>query len=153
MVIPIYKPGNKELFNNYRPISLLPLFSKILEKIIHGALVSFLNQNDILHSLQFGFRKLHSTYMPIVHMYNEVTKHLENNEIACSLFLDLKKAFDTVNIKILLKKLQHIGIRGCFFNLRPGGDGVILAPTPLWFFEYNSKTKGSSVTKLGIPFH
>ena len=59
--------------------------------------------------------------MPIVHMYNEVTKHLENNEIACSLFLDLKKAFDTVNIKILLKKLQHIGIRGCFFNPRPAG--------------------------------
>ena len=82
IVIPIYKSGNKELFNNYRPISLLPLLSKILEKIIHGAMVSFLNQNNILHSLQFGFRKMHSTYMPIVHMYNEATKHLENNEIA-----------------------------------------------------------------------
>jgi len=96
IIAPIYKTGDKDQFNNYRPISLLPIFSKILEKIMHITLMTFLNDNDILNPFQFGFRKQHSTYMPIVHMHDEVTKSLQNNEITCSLYLDLKKAFDTV---------------------------------------------------------
>ena len=117
VVVPIYKAGDKDKFNNYRPISLLPVFSKVLERIIHTALVSFLNDTNILNPLQFGFRKLHSTYMPLAHMYDKVTEKLQNDEISCSLYLDLKKAFDTVSFEILLKKMRVIGIRGSVLKI------------------------------------
>ena len=117
VIVPIYKAGQKNRFNNYRPISLLPMFSKILEKIVHTALVSFLNDNNVLNPLQFGFRKLHSTYMPIVHMYDKVTEYLQNNEMTCAIYLDLKKAFDTVSFEILCKKIKKIGIRGAFSKM------------------------------------
>ena len=117
IIAPIHKTGAKDQFNNYRPISLLPVFSKILEKIIHSTLMTFLNDNNILNPFQFGFRKQHSTYMPIVHMYDEITKSLQNSQLTCSIYLDLKKAFDTVCLEILLKKIYRIGIRGDFYSM------------------------------------
>ena len=117
IIVPIYKAGSKDLFNNYRPISLLPMFSKVLEKIIYEQITSYLNDNNFFNPLQFGFRKSHSTYMPIAHMHDEVMKSLINNEVICSLYLDLKKAFDTVSLKILLQKIKHAGIQGNLYNL------------------------------------
>ena len=112
LIVPIHKSGDKSKFNNYRPISLLPIFSKILEKLIHSRLLHYLDSNIILNPLQFGFRKKHSTYMPIALILDEVAKSLQNNEITCGIYLDLKKAFDTVSLDILLKKLYFLGIRG-----------------------------------------
>ena len=117
LIIPIHKTGDKSKFNNYRPISLLPIFSKILEKLIHSRLLKYFDDNGILNPLQFGFRKKHSTYMPLAHLLDEVAKSLQNNEITCGIYLDLKKAFDTVSLDILIKKLYFLGVQGDLYNL------------------------------------
>ena len=117
IIKPLYKSGRKDRFTNYRPISLLPILSKILEKLLHATLSNFLDENNILNDLQFGFRKGYSTYMPIAHMHNEITQNLEKNHLTCTLYLDLKKAFDTVSTEILLKKLYFIGIRGSLYDI------------------------------------
>ena len=98
--------------SNYRPISLLSVFSKILEKIMHKRPYNFLQVNDILHPLQFGFRKKHSTQHTLISMTETIKKSIDNDKFECGIFIDLKKAFDTVNHTNLLKKLEHYGIRG-----------------------------------------
>ena len=117
IITPIHKCGKRDRFNNYRPISILPMLSKILEKIIHSKLSLYLEENCILNAMQFGFRKNYSTYMPIAHMYDEITSNLQNNEKTAVLYLDLKKAFDTVSIDILLKKIHLYGIRGRLYEI------------------------------------
>ena len=117
IIKPIFKSGERNNFNNYRPISLLPLFSKVLEKLLHSYLSYFLEENKILHGLQFGFRKKHSTYMPIALLYDKITNNLQMNKITCCIYLDLKKAFDTVSFDILLGKIHSMGIQGPLFNI------------------------------------
>ena len=117
IITPIYKAGGKDKFNNYRPISLLPVLSKVLENILKSYIVSYLEDNNILNPLQFGFRKMHCTYMPIAHMYNDITQSCHKGNIICTLYLDLKKAFDTVCIDILLRKMKYIGIKGGLYDI------------------------------------
>lgn len=112
VVKPIYKAGDKQQFSNYRPISLLPVLSKLLEKLIYSRLNGHLDENNILNDNQFGFRKGRSTYMPLLLFYEKVTSALEANRITCGLYLDLRKAFDTVDIDILLGKLLCYGVMG-----------------------------------------
>ena len=112
VVKPIYKAGDKQQFSNYRPISLLPVISKLLEKLIYSRLNDHLDQNNILNENQFGFRKGLSTYMPLLLFHEKVTSALEANRVTCGLYLDLRKAFDTVDIDILLGKLHCYGIIG-----------------------------------------
>ena len=111
-VIPIFKTGDLQEFSNYRPISILPQFSKILEKIFHSRLTSFLNNKQILYEGQYGFRKKHSTSMAIFELVEEITTAMDNSMSTVAVFIDLKKAFDTVDHNILLNKLEHYGIRG-----------------------------------------
>ena len=111
-VIPIFKTGDVQEFSNYRPISILPQFSKILEKIFHSRLTSFLNNKQILYEGQYGFRKKHSTSMAICELVEEITTAMDNSMSTVAVFIDLKKAFDTVDHNILLNKLEHYGIRG-----------------------------------------
>lgn len=111
-VIPIYKKGERHLPSNYRPISLLSIFSKLLEKVMHKRLYSYLQGNNILYRYQFGFRKNHSTALALIDVVDSMYRHLDNNETVIGLYLDLQKAFDTVNHKILLQKLNNYGIRG-----------------------------------------
>ena len=112
VIRPVYKSGDPKETNNYRPISMLPFISKILEKLINNRLLIHLTNNSIIHDKQFGFQKGRGTYMPHLVLQNSVTESFENSEFALGIYLDLRKAFDTVNVNILLKKLEKYGVRG-----------------------------------------
>ena len=111
-VIALYKKGVKFDPNNYRPISLLSLFDKIFEKILCRRLVSFLEQNKILYCYQYGFRKLYSTVLALIEITDYIKRLLDEKNYVISIFIDFKKAFDTVDHEILLYKLECYGIRG-----------------------------------------
>ena len=112
-VISLFKKGNPELPSNYRPISLLSVFSKIFEKLMYRRLCRFLEIHNVLFSLQFGFQENHSIDHALVSLTEAIRNTLDNKRIGCGIFIDLKKAFDTVNHNILLSKLEHYGVRGC----------------------------------------
>ena len=111
-VIPIFKAKSKESFNNYRPISLLSNISKVLEKVVHKKLYSFLTRCDILCDKQYGFRPNRSTIDAVTDLTYDVLSSLERNDMCFSVYLDLSKTFDTINHKILLNKIEYYGIRG-----------------------------------------
>ena len=111
-VIPIYKKDDPSLINNYRPISLLPSLSKILEKIIYKRVYNFFKQNNLLIPNQFGFRKHHSTDYAILQLCDKIIESFSNKEHLIAIFMDLSKAFDTIDHKILIRKLYSYGIRG-----------------------------------------
>ena len=113
LVSPLYKAKDPMIFSNYRPISLLPLFSKILEKLMYNRLLSKCN---VINKNQFGFRNNHSTYMALLIMLENIRNALDNGECAVGIFLDFQKAFDTVDHDILLDKLFNYGIRGIAFE-------------------------------------
>ena len=110
--IPVFKKGSRLLVCNYRPISLLSNLNKILEKLIFSRLYKFFDNYKCIYSLQFGFRAKHSTNHALIDITENIRCALDNKNVACGIFVDLQKAFDTVNHNILLNKLNHYGIRG-----------------------------------------
>ena len=115
-VIPIFKAGNKTEVNNYRPISLLPTLSKITEKLMHIRLFSFLETHKVIYNSQFGFQKGMSTNHSLIEITEKIRNCMENKKYGCGIFIDLKKAFDTVNHDILIQKLEHYGLRDISLN-------------------------------------
>lgn len=116
-VIPILKSGDMQNPNNYRPISILPSLSKIFEKAIHKRLDKFFEQNKLLFSKQFGFRKSKSTKDALSSVLEYITKNIDGKKSVAGIFLDLSKAFDTVNHDVLLLKLENYGVRGIVKDL------------------------------------
>ena len=115
-LIPIFKLKNKksdeDLFlGNYRPISLLPILSKVLEKIVARNLMFYLTNNNLIYKHQYGFQANKSTFHPMIHFLNKISESVNKNEITVGVFCDLQKAFDTCSHSILLKKLEKIGIK------------------------------------------
>ena len=140
-VIPLFKKGCSVTASNYRPISLLSVFSKITEKVMYKRLNDFLEKHSILYSFQFGFRESHSINHALVSMTETIKNSLDNRKFGWGIFLDLQKAFDTVNHIILLMKLENYGIRG---------------PALEWFKSYLSgreqyvTVNGSSSSRLNV---
>ena len=145
-VIPLYKKDEKFVFNNYRPISLLPSFSKVFEKIVHKQLYEYFKSHNLFIHNQHGFLPSHSTETATLEFVDLLFKLLDDDKIPFSVFIDLSKAFDTLNHKILLHKLEYYGISG----------------TPLlWFHSYLSNrvqcvnycgaTSTNKSLSIGVP--
>ena len=116
-IVPVFKnKGSNLQCNNYRPISLLSNINKIFEKIMYTRLYNFLDIHNCIYNLQFGFREKHSTNHALFSITEKIREALDNNNFACGIFIDLQKAFDTVDHNILLQKLNHYGIRGVANN-------------------------------------
>ena len=145
-VTPIHKTGEKAETSNYRPISVLPCFSKILERIMYNRVYNFITKNNLLYEKQFGFQAKHSTDHAILELSNEIYQNFSDNKFTLGVFIDLSKAFDTVNHDILLKKLTFYGINNLYLT---------------WFKSYlsgrtqyiqydNSKTEMVNIS-CGVP--
>ena len=111
-VIPIYKAEDKQIVSNYRPISILPVLSKIFEKIVFKQMLNYLEKFSLLNNNQYGFRPSRSTTQAVLDNLQYIYKNLDSNHTVLSIFLDFSKAFDCIDHKILLSKLNLYGFRG-----------------------------------------
>ena len=145
-VVPLFKKGDDKIVDNYRPLSLLPSISKLFEKIVFNQLFEYFTQNNLFHNNQYGFRQEHSTEHAALELADRVLFDLDNKNASVAIFMDLSKAFDTLDHSILLKKLNYYGVQGVELN---------------WFNDYLSNRSqyvelselksDTTVIKTGVP--
>ena len=134
-IMPIFKKGDQQNFNIYRPISVLSNFNKLMEKLLYIRLYKFLNESKCLYNDQFGFRNHHSTNQALISITEKIRTALDHGKYACCVFLDFQKEFDTVNHNILLSKLETYRIGGMSLKLF---QNFLMNRTK--FVEINKKT-------------
>ena len=110
-VVHLYKKGNDGLFTNYRPISLLPSVSKIFERVIFNQLILYFDRYKLLYKSQYGFRKNHSTEFAALEFIDKIIHSMDNGHIPVGIFIDLSKAFDTIDHNILVAQLEFYGVK------------------------------------------
>ena len=145
-VTPVFKRGDKKDLENYRPISVLPCFSEILERIMYNRLYNHLIKNNIHYSKQFEFQKGHSAAHAIIQLIDQINNNFESNEFTIGVFIDLAKAFDTVDHRILLKKLIHYGVNGN--NIRWFESYLTNRKQ---FLSFNNKNTNFANITCGVP--
>jgi exonuclease III len=146
--VPVHKgKGLKDyLYTNYRPISLLSIIGKILERLIYNQLTDFLLRYNILFKSQHGFREGHSTTHAMIDFISSINEALDKGELSYGVFCDLSKAFDTINHQILFKKLDHYGIRGMALNLLKN-----YFTGRSQFVSFNGENSGELPLSTGVP--
>ena len=142
-VVPIFKAGDSSTLTNYRRVSVLTFFAKFFEKIVYH---NFISDNIILYDHQYGFRHGRSTQLAIITLVDKITKSQDIADIVITLLIDLKKAFDTIDHRILLRKLYSCGIRGSMLKLMESylTDG-------LQYVVFDGKVSRSRGIKCGVP--
>ena len=115
-IVPILKKGNPKVKENYRPITTISIFSKLIEKLMANRMIGFLDKFNIIYHNQFGFRKGYSTSDAVLRFVDECSEAFNNKKYLCSVMLDFSKAFDTVSHPLLLRKLEYYGIRGVILD-------------------------------------
>ena len=145
-VVPLFKTGDLSQFTNYRPVSVLPAFSKCLEGTVYNRLINFLNKFNTLSNNQYGFRKNHSTAYALIQLNDKLSDATDQGKVTLGLFIDLSKDFDTVNHDILLVKLEFYGVRGVAL---PWFKSYLSCKTP--FAQYNGFNSSSKYIKYGVP--
>ena len=145
-VLPLQKKRNNCCIENYRPISLLNSMSKILEKCAFNQLYTYFEANDLFHESQYGYRKLHSTELACLELVDDISKQLDNKQIPLCVFLDLSKAFDTLDHNILLSKLKHYGLR----NISLQWFSSYLS-NRVQYIESDGIKSSPTIIKTGVP--
>ena len=156
-IIPLFKKGDSSLLSNYRPISLLPTISKILERILYNQLYEYFDNNHLLAEQQYGFPSNHSTEYAAVKLVDHISKEMEklvdhiskemeSGNTPAALYIDLSKAFDTLSFDILLYKLNHYGIKDNAFKLLKS-----YLTDRQQFVVFNNHNSETSIIKTGVP--
>ena len=145
-VIPIYKKNEDYLFENYRPISVLPSISKVIERVMHSQVEKYFSENNLFFENQYGFRKSHSTELSALELINRVLTCMDNREIPLAIFIDLSKAFDTIDHKILLSKLHYYGIKHGAWKLFES-----YLHNRKQFVSLDNHDSSLSTIKMGVP--
>ena len=145
-VIPLYKKGDKALLENYRPISVLPSISKIFERIIFNQINYHFTSHDLYYNGQYGFREKHSTQLAALELIDRITHELDMGNTPINIYIDLSKAFDTLDHTILISKLQHYGITGAALQLL-----VSYLSNRKQFVQYGDLLSQKTDILMGVP--
>ena len=146
-IIPIYKKGDKHQIENYRPISILPVISKVFEKVAYNQLFEYFSQNKLLFDSQYGFRKFHSTEHAVLELLEKLILNIDKGQMPVAVFLDLSKAFNTLDHQILLHKLKYYGIQESALNWIHS-----YLYNRSQYVEVDSRIKSEKVTlNIGVP--
>jgi hypothetical protein len=145
-VIPIFKKDDQFNCNNYRPISLLPSISKVVERVVHIQLHEYFTEHNLYYTGQYGFRKEHSTELALLELVDRITTDMDKNEIPLNIYLDLSKAFDTLDHTILIKKLQYYGITGSSLHFFES-----YLANRRQYVQFNESRSDELIIKTGVP--
>ena len=145
-VIPIHKKNDNHCFENYRPISILPSVSKVFERIIHDQIYQYFTTSKLFYTSQYGFRTLHSTEFATLELLDRIILYMDKNKQPINIYMDLSKAFDTLDHTILLKKLKHYGIRDKSLDLLTS-----YLNNRIQYVNYGDIFSYHSIIKCGVP--
>jgi len=145
-VTPLHKKNEKYIFDNYRPVSILPSVSKVFERIMHQQIYHYFDNFKLFFISQYGFRPNHSTELAVLELTDRILMEMDKNNVPVNIFMDLSKAFDTLDHQILLHKLKYYGFRDVSYNLMQS-----YLSNRLQYIEINNTQSDYLELKCGVP--